>query len=173
MNWCALIDRHSRCGYHSVDRRWQRSCKPVSGQVLIGDQDLAQPGRRMRWNSSSSFQALPGGLQHVLGDRGMGLSGGQRQRLAIARALYRDPRLLIFDEATSALDQESEHLIKQALTVLCRGRTTLIIAHRLSIVRDADRIVVLDDGHVAESGTFDELMALNGHFSRLAKEQLS
>lgn len=136
--------------------------------------DVARAEHAARQANALEFIArLPGGLDHVLGDRGMGLSGGQRQRLAIARALYRDPRLLILDEATSALDQESEHLIKQALTVLCRGRTTLIIAHRLSTVRDADRIVVLDDGRVAESGTFAELMALNGLFTGLAKEQLS
>ena len=103
----------------------------------------------------------------------MGLSGGQRQRLAIARALYRDPKLLVLDEATSALDPESERQVQQALDVLMKGRSTLIIAHRLSTVRNADRIAVLDEGRVVETGTYDELMEKKGAFYRLANGQLS
>ena len=113
-------------------------------------------------------EELQGGMQHVLGDRGGGLSGGQRQRIAIARALYRNPRLLILDEATSALDNESERLVQLALEELKRNRTTLIIAHRLSTIRSADKIVVLSGGKAVESGTYDELMTLGGAFTQLA-----
>ena len=126
-----------------------------------------------RANAFEFIERFPGGIDHVLGDRGGGLSGGQRQRLAIARALYRDPQLLILDEATSALDPESERLVQQALDELMRGRTTLIIAHRLSTVRNANRIAVIKDGRVVESGGFDELMAQDGAFRRLAHGQLS
>ncbi len=123
-------------------------------------------------NAHEFIAALPGDYLHVLGDRGAGLSGGQRQRLAIARALYRDPKLLVLDEATSALDPESERVVQQALDVLMRGRTTVIIAHRLSTVRNADRIVVLDRGRIVESGRFDELMQAQGKFRDLAAGQL-
>jgi ATP-binding cassette subfamily B protein len=123
-------------------------------------------------NAHEFIAALEKGYAHVLGDRGAGLSGGQRQRLAIARALYRDPRLLLLDEATSALDPESERVVQQALEVLMEGRTTVIIAHRLSTVRNADRIVVLDQGRVVESGSFAELMAKRGTFFELASGQL-
>jgi ABC-type multidrug transport system fused ATPase/permease subunit len=106
-------------------------------------------------------------MEHVLGDHGSGLSGGQRQRLAIARALYRDPRLLILDEATSALDNESERLVQLALEEVKRDRTTLIIAHRLSTIRSADRIIVLAGGVAVESGTYEELIRQGGAFSQL------
>ena len=126
-----------------------------------------------RANAYEFIERFPGGIDHLLGDRGGGLSGGQRQRLAIARALYRDPQLLILDEATSALDPESERLVQQALDELMRGRTTLIIAHRLSTVRNADRIAVIKHGRVVETGGFDELLARRGEFSQLAHGQLS
>ncbi len=123
-------------------------------------------------HATEFIAALPGGLDHELADRGGGLSGGQRQRLAIARALYRDPRLLILDEATSALDAASERQVQAALEQIMRDRTTLIIAHRLSTVKRADRIAVLVAGRVAELGSYEELMARDGTFRRLAMQDL-
>jgi ABC transporter fused permease/ATP-binding protein len=115
---------------------------------------------------------FPDGYDTVAGERGVKLSGGQRQRIAIARAILANPRLLILDEATSNLDAESEALVQQALARLMRGRTTLVIAHRLSTVRDADRIVVVDGGQVVEEGKHDQLMAANGIYRRLVEHQV-
>jgi subfamily B ATP-binding cassette protein MsbA len=101
----------------------------------------------------------------------MQISGGQRQRLAIARAILKDPHILILDEATSSLDTESEALVQQALENLMRGRTTFVIAHRLSTVMNADRILVLDNGRIVESGTHSQLFARNGLYRKLCEAQ--
>lgn len=122
-------------------------------------------------NAHEFIMALERGYDTVLGDDGMQLSGGQRQRLAIARALLNDPRLLILDEATSALDSESEAAIQDAIERISRGRTTFIIAHRLSTVRAADRIVVIEGGTVAEEGRHDEMVARDGLYARLLRLQ--
>ena len=114
---------------------------------------------------------LPEGYDTVVGERGTMLSGGQRQRIAIARAVFRDPPILILDEATSALDAESERLVQEALRGLLAGRTVLVIAHRLSTIRRADRIVVLEEGRVAQQGSHDELMAAGGPYRRLCEVQ--
>lgn len=119
------------------------------------------------------IELLPQGYQTHLGDGGMGLSGGQRQRLAIARALLADAPILLLDEATSALDAQSEHLIQQALPTLMKGRTTLVIAHRLATVQNADRIAVMDQGKLVAVGTHRELIASNPLYARLAALQFS
>jgi subfamily B ATP-binding cassette protein MsbA len=118
-------------------------------------------------NAHEFISALPLGYETVIGESGVILSGGQRQRLAIARALFKDPPILVLDEATSALDTESERLVQQALNNLMRGRTTLVIAHRLSTIRRADKIVVLDRGRIVETGTHEELLSTRGVYRKL------
>ena len=123
-------------------------------------------------NALEFVNALPHGWETMVGERGATLSGGQRQRIAIARALIRDPRVLILDEATSALDTESERLIQASLASLMVGRTTIVVAHRLSTVRGADRIVVFNQGRIVEIGSHDELVAAGGRYAALLTAQL-
>jgi len=117
------------------------------------------------------IMAFPQGYQTIVGERGIKLSGGQRQRIAIARALLKNPRILILDEATSSLDSESEHYVQAALEVLMEGRTTFVIAHRLSTVQRATRIIVMVHGRVVEEGTHKELLAREGIYKKLYKLQ--
>ena len=124
-------------------------------------------------NAEGFLRALPDGLDTYLGEGGARLSGGQRQRIAIARALLRDAPILLLDEATSALDAESEHLIQDALDHLMQGRTSLVIAHRLATVRGADRIIVMDQGRIVETGTHNALLTSDGLYARLARLQFN
>ena len=122
-------------------------------------------------NAADFIATFPEGYETVVGERGVQLSGGQRQRIAIARAIIKDPSILILDEATSSLDSESESLVQEALDRVMAGRTTFIIAHRLSTIRNADLVAVISQGSITESGSYDELVAAGGVFARLVALQ--
>lgn len=140
------------------------------GNLRATDAEIVEAARKA--NIHSFIESLPDGYETIVGDRGMKLSGGERQRLSIARAILKNPRILILDEATSSLDSISENLIQRALEPLVSERTTITIAHRLSTVVESDKILVLSDGRIAESGTHSQLLVSGGIYSRLWQEQI-
>lgn len=135
------------------------------GRLDATDDEIVRAAKAA--NAHEFISRLPDGYDTIVGDRGNALSGGQRQRIAIARAILKDPRILILDEATSALDTESEKIVQAALERLMQGRTSVVIAHRLSTIRDADKIVVIDHGRIVEEGTHAELLARGGLYAHL------
>ena len=135
------------------------------GRLGASEEEIVEAARRAQMEAT--IAAMPAGLDTVIGERGVKLSGGQKQRLAIARIFLKDPPILILDEATSALDTETERAIQSALAELSRGRTTLVVAHRLATIRDADRIVVVDETGIAEQGAHGELLTRGGVYGRL------
>jgi ATP-binding cassette subfamily B protein len=139
------------------------------GRPEASDEEVMQAARMAA--AHEFIERLPEAYHSFLGERGVRLSGGQRQRIAIARALLKNPPLLLLDEATSALDAESERLVQSALEAAMQDRTTLVIAHRLATVQRAERILVLDQGHVVESGTHASLVAQGGLYAQLAALQ--
>jgi len=141
------------------------------GKANASDEEVFQAAKLAA--ADEFITRLPNGYDTFLGDRGMRLSGGQKQRIVIARALLKNPPLLLLDEATSSLDAESEHLVQQALDVAMKNRTTLVIAHRLSTVKQADRIIVLENGRIIETGTHASLIHQGGLYSNLAKLQFT
>lgn len=174
--------------YTELDARWLRqqvgvvAQEPLLFSTTIADnirygrpqatEAEVEAAARMA-NAHQFVTAFPDGYRTLVGERGVQLSGGQKQRVAIARAVLKDPRILILDEATSALDAENEHLVKEALERLMQGRTTLVIAHRLSTVKDAHRVAVLDHGQVAQIGTHASLVSEEGLYRRLVEKQFA
>ena len=139
------------------------------GKLDATDEEIAEAAKRA--NIHDYIMSLPDGYETKIGERGVRLSGGQKQRLSIARVFLKNPPILILDEATSALDNTTEILIQQALDDLCRGRTTLVVAHRLSTIKNADEIAVVSDGRIVEQGTHEELMKLQGQYYELYQLQ--
>jgi ATP-binding cassette subfamily B protein len=148
----------------------------LAGNIAFGAEEVDL--QRVRWaarvaDAADFIERLPLGYWTRIGETGMRLSGGQAQRVAIARAVYHRPSILVLDEATSSLDAESERAVHRGIQELLVGRTAVVIAHRLSTVRDADRIVVLDQGRIVEQGTHEQLLARRSLYWYLASEQLN
>jgi ATP-binding cassette, subfamily B, bacterial len=139
------------------------------GQLDATDAEIEEAVHRARLDNV--IRDLPDGLNTIIGERGVKLSGGQKQRLSIARMFVKNPPILILDEATSALDSETERAIQQALNELAAGRTTLVIAHRLATIQNADRIIVMDESGIAAEGAHKELLAAGGLYERLYTAQ--
>jgi subfamily B ATP-binding cassette protein MsbA len=137
---------------------------------LEADQEAIQAAAEAA-NAHDFIMAFPDGYDTMVGERGVGLSGGQKQRISIARAILKNPKILILDEATSSLDSESEALVQEALEHLMQNRTTFIIAHRLSTIRNADKIVVVEQGEIMEMGSHQELLKKQGKYASLYKGQ--
>ena len=146
----------------------------IAGNIRLGKRDATdaeiETAARIA-NADEFIRETEHGYQTNVGDRGMKLSGGQRQRLSIARAVLKNPDILILDEATSALDTESEKLVQDALSALLKGRTSLVIAHRLSTIHNADKIIVIEHGRIAEQGTHQKLMERGGIYAHLIEMQ--
>jgi len=147
----------------------------IRENIAYGDPDASEEEIRAAAEKANALQfieSFPEGFDTLVGERGIKLSGGQKQRVAIARAILKDPAILILDEATSSLDAESELLVQQALDKLMENRTTIVIAHRLATIRKVDKIYVIDQGKITESGSHEELAGLeNGKYSNLLKLQ--
>jgi ATP-binding cassette subfamily B protein len=150
--------------------------RTIRDNLLVGKPDATQAEIEAACRMAEAHDFImrqPRGYDTMVGERGATLSGGQKQRLAIARALLKNPPILILDEATSALDAATEAKVSKALRVLMTGRTTFVIAHRLSTIRDADEILVFDNGRIAERGCFEDLLLQNGRFAELVATQMS
>ena len=148
--------------------------RSIRENLLVGRPDATEDEMRLALDRAQALEFIqrqPEGLDSVIGERGRSLSGGERQRLSIARALLKNPPILILDEATSALDAATERKLQIALEEVMKGRTTFVIAHRLATIRNADRILVFDAGRIVESGSFDELVTKGGRFAELARAQ--
>ena len=139
------------------------------GKLDATDEEIIEAAKKA--HLEDFIAALPYGYETQIGERGLKLSGGQKQRLAIARMFLKNPPILILDEATSALDTETERIIQQSLAELAENRTTLVIAHRLATIRDADRVIVVTENGIAEDGKYDELVKKGGIFARLHNNQ--
>lgn len=148
----------------------------IKDNICYGKEDATQleiEEAAKQANAHDFITAFEEGYDTMVGERGVRLSGGQKQRIAIARALLLNPDILLLDEATSALDAESEHLVKEAIDRAMKGRTVIVIAHRLSTVRNASKVIVIEKGSLVEQGTHDELIAANGIYKQLVIRQLT